>query len=72
MKPNQKRGGAPKTEFVKRPISLPPGLDDFVMSLAEAAAKPTGRKPNFSGALAEIIAERKRQVEATSKGNGHK
>lgn len=44
---------------IKRSICLPKPLDAFVVKAAKAKAKPTGKQPNYSEALADMIVRQK-------------
>ncbi len=47
---------------VKRSITLPKVLDEFVIKKAKHAAEPLGQFPNYSAALAEIIVHARQQA----------
>ena len=40
---------------IKRSICLPKALDSYVVKLSKDKAKPMGKKPNYSDALASLI-----------------
>lgn len=46
-----------KKSVIKRSICLPKTLDAFVVKRAKDSAKPMGKEPNYSGALAELIVQ---------------
>ena len=47
---------------IKRSICLPKSLDAFVVRRARDKAKPMGKQPNYSEALAEMIVSQRSEA----------